>query len=419
MSDKPKKPADHLMEQYKTLKPLAGLIGIFSKDAGASIKDLSSSVDDFRKLQRTMDEFKSRFGPIGWAAFDSISSTHVIDATTAETIEEAELILTDYLLKGSELEFLGYKFNSDKYGSWKELYDRAAERVLAEDYLSAVPLIFMMIDGICLKFFQRHPFSGAADEEVFDTYTSGPDALEKAYALLGSTRRKINDDPISIPYRHGIIHGVDTNYGHRTVTAKAINILRATLDYVQASESEEARIEDAVKEQTPTKWGDVFATIKRTGELNKAMEAWEARPPVKNETLAQNGTAHSFGDNSPEAKAADNLDAIIAKNYGALASASIIWTEGSLGKKAGRMRADFADLEITEWTITGYTDTASAATNVEALIKGTRLGEAIAGVGIVRCIYQNSETDSPLARGMDGGEWFVMPNIASQLWQMT
>jgi hypothetical protein len=418
MTDLPKKPSDHMMEQYDALKPLAKVLGIFNKDIRESVKKMDESAADFRKFQAATKVFIDDYSDLGWTLCDSISTTHIIAAVESESIDDGETALTNYFLAETELEHAGYKFHRETYRIWMPLYERAKERLLADDFISAVPLLFMIIDGICLKYFQRHPFSGAAEKDVFDSFTSGPDALEKAYALLGQTRRKINDDEIPIPFRHGILHGVDTNYGHRIVAAKAVNILRATIDYVEASLSETARIEDAVKEQTPPKWKDISETIQRTQSLKKATADWTPREDVVAETLAVYGTPHDFDNNSPEAMAADYLDAIISKNYGFLGSAGVFWTEGSPGKRAGEMRDQFAELEITGWTITGYTDTASAATNVTANVTGIRLGQAIDGEIIIRCIYQAIEDQKPLTRGMEGGRWYVMPNVHSAMWQI-
>ena len=418
MTELPKKPADHLLEQYAALKPLTGLLELFSKDIKNALNGLEEQAINLKRTQAAVEDFKVRFTSLGWTLFDNIASNKILEATAADNDATAEEILSDYFLKQSELEHFGYKFNSEKYGPWKQLYDTMVERILAEDYISGVPLIFIIIDGICLKFFQRHPFSDASGNEVFDTLTSGPDTLEKAYALLGSTRRKTNEGEISVPYRHGIIHGLDTNYGHKVVAAKGINILRATMDYVTASHTENIRVEKAIEEQTPPKWGDVIQSLKRNDSFKKSINAWKARPSIEGETLATFVTSNKLDPNSPEFTAADYLNAIVAKNYGALAQASIFWTEGTIGKRAGIMREDFKEIDINNWVITGYEDTASAATNVNATISGFKMGQAFTGEVIVRCIYQSSTDKSPLTRGMEGGSWYVMPNVASAIWQI-
>jgi len=82
------------------------------------------------------------------------------------------------------------------------------------------------------------------------------------------------------------------------------------------------------------------------------------------------------------------------------------------------MRVQFSEIEITNWSITGFTDTASAATNVIAYVEGTRIGQPIQGEITVRCIYQAIEDQKPLSRGMEGGRWYVMPNVHSAIWQI-
>ena len=80
------------------------------------------------------------------------------------------------------------------------------------------------------------------------------------------------------------------------IAAKAVNILRATIDYVEASLSETARIEDVVKEQTPPKWNDISETIQRTQSLKKATADWIPREDVVAKKLAECGTPHDFDE---------------------------------------------------------------------------------------------------------------------------
>jgi len=153
MTDLPKKPSDHMMEQYQAMKPVAKFLGIFNKDIRASVKKMDESAADFKKFQLAAEEFTVSYADLGWTLCDSISTTHIIKACESETTDGGEAVLTDYFLSETELEFFGYKFHRDKYRLWMAIYDCAKERLLAEDYISAIPLIFIIIDGICLKYY--------------------------------------------------------------------------------------------------------------------------------------------------------------------------------------------------------------------------------------------------------------------------
>jgi len=66
--------------------------------------------------------------------------------------------------------------------------------------------------------------------------------------LLGSTRRKLDVTPISVPYRHGVVHGLNPRFGHAIVAAKAFNLLHAMVDYFDRRRDEDARLAKAAEE---------------------------------------------------------------------------------------------------------------------------------------------------------------------------
>jgi len=185
--------------------------------------------------------------PLGWVNYDRIS-TEIVARVLELRIDEGEDALTSYHLHPDNLRFLGYRFSTSHYEPWAAIYERAVERAAAEDYLSAIPLILIVIDGICTTSTGKHPFSGGADAPVFDTQTSGPGGLPEGLALLGSTRRKLNVEGLTVPFRHGIVHGLNPNFGSAIVAAKAFNLLQALVDYFDRRRDEAQRLAKAADE---------------------------------------------------------------------------------------------------------------------------------------------------------------------------
>ena len=230
------------------MKPFAKLAGLLSPKMRKQFQAVEAQAENIKVMLANSDRFAEIYSPLGWVNYDRMSVDTVAKALAAEG-DEGEAILTAYHLDPDNLRFLGYRFHTSHYGAWSELYERAVERTIAEDYLSAVPLLLVIIDGICTTTTAKHPFSGGADAPVFDSQTSGPGGLSEGLALFGSTRRKLDVSPIMLPFRHGIVHGLTPSFGYPIVAAKAFNLLQAMVDYFDRRRDEAQRLAKAAEEQ--------------------------------------------------------------------------------------------------------------------------------------------------------------------------
>lgn len=330
-------------------------------------------------------------------------------------VEDGEGALTRYHLDRDNLRFLGYRFNTSHFNAWRELYERAMERVLAEDFLSAIPLVLSVIDGICTTSTGKHPFSGGADAPVFDSQTSGPGGLSEGLALLGSTRRKLSLEPISAPFRHGIVHGLNPNYGNPIVAAKVFNLLQATVDYFDRRRDEAQRIAKAAEDQKPVDLRELGQRLRKNEETKRALSEWRARPSVLDTVLASSGAPASLTTGSPEAFAGLYLSLLVARNFGSLAKSTVDYPKRPIAQRAGRLRHDLAEITVTRREITGVEDVSPAMTHVTTKLGGELNGMSWSGEHKLRMMFADEDYD-PLVRGQPGGIWVVMPDFLSNLW---
>lgn len=396
------------------MRPIAKLMGAFKPEIRERFKEVESHVENVKSIMANRDMFAQTFSPLGWVNYDRMSVVAVADALRAG-VEEGEAVLTAYHLDPDNLRFLGHRFHTRHYEAWGEIYERAVERAGAEDFLSAVPLILIIIDGICTTTTAKHPFSGGADAPVFDTQTSGPGGLSEGLALLGSTRRKLDVTPISIPYRHGVVHGLNPSFGHAIVAAKAFNLLHAMVDYFDRHRDEDARLAKAAEEQRPVDLMELGRGIVKNAEVKKLLDAWKARPVIAGEVVTSSDAPIDLEAGTPEAAVAEYLANLVSRNFGALAKATIDYPKRTTGYRAGRLRDDLKDVAISSWTITGVEDTAAAMTNVMVDMTGTIFGEAWSGSHRVRLMYSD-EDNNPLIRGEGSGVWIAMPDFLTNLW---
>lgn len=420
MSDQPEEirplaTGEYITKQYQQMRPLICLLGLFNPDMRRQSRELDKQFADVERMKEDRRVFANRFGPHGWTIYDRLSVDAVRAAVAEADDAVAEQGLVAHHLDPSNLASFGHRFDLRRFEAWHDLYRCAAERIMAGDYLSAVPLILIIIDGICTTKTGKHPFSGGADAPVFDTETVGPGGISDGLAVLGSVRRGLNTQSIDSPYRHGILHGLDTNFGNAFVAAKAVNLLQTMVDYFDRREDEEVRIAKAAKDQRQPSWSELVAKMSATQDTRRRIDEWVARPQISERSLASAGETHNFQADSPEAMAATYLDAIITRNFGKLAQLTIDYPLRSIGYRAGRLREELSDLKVTHWRILGIRDEAPAISEIDVSMEGILNNTSWVGLQTMRLIY-NDEKFEVLVRGAPNGSWAVMPNFLPTLW---
>ena len=413
--DAPLPTRDYVKQQYNQIRPLMKVIGFFNKDIAKKTKDLEGQFEKIEQMEKDRLEFVERFSPMGWTLYDNISVDIVSEVVSESNDEEAEKILATYHTDLDHLERLGYRFNISRYEAWRELYERAIERANHKDFLSAVPLILIIIDGICTTKTGKHPFSGGADAPVFDSEVSRPGGISDGLAILGSTRRKLDTTEISSPYRHGIIHGLNPSFGNLLVMAKAFNLLQASIDYFDRRDDEEERLEKAASEQREPSWSEVTDTLMKNQEARQRIDEWQRRPEISNSVIASSDDNSGLVAESPEATAAQYLSSLEAKNFGSIAKLTIDFPLRSIKYRAGKHREELGELEVTGWEITGIRDEAPAISVVTIYLSGVYDESEWSGEQTMRLIYGDSEYKS-LVRTDSNGSWAVMPNFINELW---
>ncbi|MBL8645861.1 MAG: hypothetical protein JNL46_01310 [Sphingosinicella sp.] len=405
---------EHAKKQFEQLRPLLGLAGLFGGKVGTQAKELKRQFAEVERIQADQAAFAARFGPRGWTIFDRLSVDAVRAAVLEKNDDAADRSLAAYHLDPDTLQFLGYRFHVSRFEAWQELYERAVERAAAEDFLSAVPLVLIVIDGICTTKTQKHPFSGGADAPVFDTETTRPGGLPSGLSILGSTRRRLDPAPIDSPYRHGIVHGLNPNFGNALVAAKAFNLLQTMVDYFDKRDNEAARLARASEEQRERSWSEIAETAASTKDMQRRIDAWAARP-VSSGTIAEHGQPHSLDAGSPEEAAAQYLDAVVARNFSKIAQFMIDYPLRPIAMRAGRHREELGELVVTDWRIIEVRDEAPAVSEVDVELQGTYQEGSWSGTQTIRVIFGDKKFET-LVRGSPGGSWAVMPNFLNNLW---
>lgn len=409
----PKTPYDHMSAQLPAMRLIAKAVGLFRPQVRESWRQVEAQLAVVQEIKMNIALFSERYVPLGWANYDRMSSEVLTELVTCG-VEQGEQLLTQHHLDEQTLKVLGYRFHLPQFQPWAAIYERAIERCRAEDWLSAVLLILVIIDGICTTSSGKHPFSGGADADVFDTQTSGTGGLAEALKVLGATRRKLSEDPIDAPFRHGVVHGLNPNYGHPIVAAKALNLLQATTDYFVSIKDEARRLARAEEEQRPASFREIAAVMRRTADFKAALEAW--RPRLEKTGLAINESCAELGDDSlPEAVAVKYLQFLEKSNYGALAALHVDYPQRPMAYRAGKLRQELKGLRVLRWSISSIRDASASMTMVGVNVSVEVAGRRDELSAELRMIYADHSFES-MVRNTAEGRWYVMPNLTTDLW---
>ena len=200
--------------------------GVEEKDSGCTeydrekAKELMASIKDFPNL-----------------VFEGHSTDYQTKIKLRELIEDGVGILK----VGPGLTF------AMREGMIRQCFEDHAEG----RYYASVPLSLIIIDGAVNDYTRKKGFFTAATTvDPWDCLVGCTEGLSKLKFQFNQNRLKTNTEPIYIPYRNGILHGRDINYGNEYVSCKCIALMFAIADWmVRRSAREELEREELQKEE--------------------------------------------------------------------------------------------------------------------------------------------------------------------------
>lgn len=376
---------------------------------------LDSVFSDFSKLKEQAnillvpDQFNETFSSHGWIAYESMNfdvMKTAIELQASEGLERAE----EYLADSYDEETLKWgilRFNGNRdFRKRIRLAELASEDYLCGRYHACVPLLLSLLDGL-VNDVSKHVgfFAENVDLTAWDCIAAHESGLQTLASILTKGRNKTNEDPISIPYRNGILHGRELAFDNKVVAAKCWAALFAARDWAGA-------LDDGKKEPKPKEevsWKQLFKQISETNLMKKSIEEWKPRIPENIPYLPFEGDISRLPENTPEYAVAAFLDHWCNKRFGPIADALLYFTDTPKGKKAGMARQDFGKHVPTSFKVLSVDDQAAAVTHVIAELRfeideQTKFKEVS-----IRAIYQDLE-NNPSVRSIPGGHWRIVQN---------
>ena len=223
MSDKKEHPAiaqnpsARMISDALPLLRLARLVTSFAKRIGTpneNLERINRVANDV--LQRSdvltlPDRFNDAFAQEGWVAIGSMSvetMQKAVDLYEAGKKQEAEDEIIAWFQEDTiNLFAINRAKTFNKAGNrWHQLRE-ALKLTFEERYWAAVPLILIACDGFASDVLGTSPFKKNADLTAFDSVAGHPNSLLFLIKALTKGVQKSSDKELTLPLRHGILHG--------------------------------------------------------------------------------------------------------------------------------------------------------------------------------------------------------------------
>ncbi len=221
----------NLINDANALAQISNILSAFNIDLDINIKELSRST---KAIATIADKFNSIFSSYGWIATEDMSIPMMEQAITIfsrEGIEKAE----NFLCKSFDDDY--FSLHSPRMQAiwvWKDtprprLLNLAYNDHKQGRYYASIPVVLAQIDGLCYDTNEKSFFDKKSSLIIKNTVAAHETGLQRLSKKIskGNGEIKTRTDPLSFPYRHGILHGRELAYDNELVSTKCFFMLFA------------------------------------------------------------------------------------------------------------------------------------------------------------------------------------------------
>ncbi len=404
------------MEQFgrvaSLLDPVLRIVGVDVPAIKDALEQVPALAAKARDLADTLDRFNRAFASRGWIAYGSLNMDVAASAVAiAETgdLDAAEQKLVDNYSQET-LEFQLRQMTAvDVFRPRMTLARLALTDYVEGRYHACVPVVLALLDGMVNDLGPRGFFAEGVNLKAWDSIAAHSTALAELAALFGARRTTLNTDLVSVPYRHGILHGMDVNYANRLVAAKTWAALFATREWALKAQRNEL---DEPPPKLRTGWRELFEQLRENADNQRRLDEWVARSLTVGSDIPSSGGPDEYGEVTPERAVVEFLTAWRSRNYGAMAGLlSAMRKRGeSVGKLAGSMRRAYEGRLLQTYQLLTVDDRAAGMTVVTVRTSYVEDADSKAEVTDFRLVYEDAE-GNPVIRGKAGGGWKVATHL--------
>ncbi len=373
---------------------------------GLGSKEIAGLESRFMEIQgqlREYTEYPDRFNKIfaadGWLAHDSLNFDvlkQAVDTYFSHGKEQAAQILLTYY-GPEQVADRAFLFNhATELSVRRRFIDFALTENAAGRHYSAVPLLLMVIDGAVNDAFGKGFHTSGLSLDVWDSLMAADGAIYNIKEIFQRGRKKTRIESIEMPFRNGILHGMDLGYDNPIVTAKCWCFLFVVRDWILAKKSESTRREAYQRKIHVPNLRELATQFSSTNRLRAASDAWEPRQidAAYLNSLIDSGAAE---EGTPEVVVLHCLAFWKRRNYAGMAQLFLSRVLGS----ARAIREQFGDTNVESYSLRRIVDAAPVIAEVDA---ETNSGAAIWTFRLIR----EDKNGNPVPANLAGGHWQIV-----------
>jgi hypothetical protein len=216
--------------------PLLRLLGVDvsqTEEALTQFEELHQAIEEMAAIP---DRFNELFAERGWIIYDLMNldvAKAAIAKAEAGNVDEAEEDLVDYY----DAETVRWKLFTmtgvEAFRARMALAEKALVDYQEERYHASVPVVLAVLDGLVNELHEKRRgfFSENVDLQAWDSIAAHEKGLNALVKIFQKGRYTTTTEQIRVPYRNGILHGMDLGYDNKMVAAKCWAALFAVRDW--------------------------------------------------------------------------------------------------------------------------------------------------------------------------------------------
>lgn len=400
------------LENLKVLRGCMPLLGPVLRLLGADVDRVDEAlgrIDALEELASELANLPDRFNDLlasrGWIMYDLLdfeAAKQAVKLAESGDVDGGERVLVRYFDPDTvrwQLQTMNAvkAFRPRMRLATKALFDYREGR-----YHACVPVVLLLLDGLVndVHSEKRGFFAEETSLEAWDSIAGHSKGLNALAAILRKGRYKTNTQQITIPYRHGILHGMDLGYDNETVAAKTWAALFATRDWAIKAE----RGLTAAPPQQPEKSSrEILTQLVELADMREKLSKWEPRH-VEPEHVPVTGDPDAFEVGTPERMLVEFLYYWWVANYGYMAE----YLPDDMGYPAGRLpglvREEYASKRLKDFQLVEINDLAPSVTEVIVTLTYSEDDRESTRTVAFRLVNEDCE-GNPVIRGNEGSRW--------------
>ena len=356
------------------LKPLLKLFKVDVSKMDEMFEKMKELEPQLVKLATIPDKFNDTFARYGWIMYEMMDlevAERAIFLAEKEDIDVAEQELVEHYTPERVKWKLLTMHGVMAFHARMELANKALADYEEERYHACVPVVLALLDGMIneihgkQKGLRRGFSSDEANLEAWDSIAAHSKGLNELKRIFNTGRYSTVTDQITIPYRNGILHGMDLGYDNKTVAAKSWAALFAAREW--ALKAEHGLLEE--QSEAPQKsWKELFRNINEMNKVKKYQDEWIPRECILEEDniISDNNT---FIDGTPEYTLAEFLILWKKRNYGKMGDHLSRYMNGNEVKAfPAQVKGIYRDKIFSNFTIHKIFETAPSITMISGIV---------------------------------------------------